>query len=73
MYKKIALGLLCLLAFASKLMPTVLPEQTLLILQNLTKEHSDNAYLQLVSQTIAASSAQPMTPVILEMALVLLP
>ena len=26
---------------------------------NLTKAHSDNAYLQLVSQTIAASSAQP--------------
>jgi hypothetical protein len=60
MYKKIALGLLCLLAFASKTHADCFARTNPVnFTANLTKEHSDNAYLQLVSQTIAASSAQP--------------
>ena len=60
MYKKIALGLLCLLAFASKTYADCFARTNPVnFTANLTKEHSDNAYLQLVSQTIAASSAQP--------------
>ena len=60
MYKKIALGLLCLLAFASKTHADCFARTNPVnFTANLTKEHSDNAYLQLVSQTIAESSAQP--------------
>ena len=60
MYKKIALGLLCLLAFASKTHADCFARTNPVnFTANLTKEHSDNAYLQLVSQIIAASSAQP--------------
>ena len=60
MYKKIALGLLCLLAFASKTYADCFARTNPVnFTANLTKAHSDNAYLQLVSQTIAASSAQP--------------
>lgn len=60
MYKKIALGLLCLLAFASK-SHAVCTTRTnpVNFAANLTNAHSDNAYLQLVSQTIVASSPQP--------------
>jgi type 1 fimbria pilin len=60
MYKKIALGLLCLLAFASKTHADCFARTNPVnFTANLTKAHSDNAYLQLVSQTIAASAAQP--------------
>ena len=60
MYKRIALSLLCLLAFASKTHADCFARTNPVnFTANLTKEHSDNAYLQLVSQTIAASSAQP--------------
>ena len=60
MYKKIALGLLCLLAFASKTYADCFARTNPVnFTANLTKEHSDNAYLQLVSQTIAASAPQP--------------
>ncbi|MHC5172101.1 thin pilus adhesin subunit AcuG [Acinetobacter johnsonii] len=60
MYKKIALVIMCLLAFASK-SHAVCTTRTnpVNFAANLTKAHSDNAYLQLVSQTIAASSPQP--------------
>lgn len=60
MYKKIALGLLCLLAFASKTHADCFARTNPVnFTANLTKEHSDNAYLQLVSQTIAVSAPQP--------------
>lgn len=60
MYKKIALVLMCLLAFASK-SHAVCTTRTnpVNLAANLTKAQSDNAYLQLVSQTITASSPQP--------------
>ena len=60
MYKRIALSLLCLLAFASKTYADCFAKTNPVdFTANLTTAHSDNAYLQLVSQIIAASSAQP--------------
>ena len=60
MYKRIALSLLCLLAFSSKTHADCFARTNPVDFPaNLTTAHSDNAYLQLVSQTIAASSAQP--------------
>lgn len=60
MYKRITLGLLCLLAFASKTHANCYARTNPVnFAANLTKAHSDNAYLQLVSQTIAASAPQP--------------
>ncbi|MDH2640518.1 thin pilus adhesin subunit AcuG [Acinetobacter baumannii] len=60
MYKKIVLALICLLFFVSK-SHAVCTTRTnpVNFAANLTKAHSDNAFLQLVSQTIAASSSQP--------------
>ena len=60
MYKRITLGLLCLLAFASKTHANCYARTNPVnFAANLTKAHSDNAYLQLVSQTIAVSAPQP--------------
>ena len=60
MYKRITLGLLCLLAFASKTYADCFARTNPVnFAANLTKAHSDNAYLQLVSQTIAVSAPQP--------------
>lgn len=60
MYKRIALVIMCLLAFASKTHAVCTARiNPVNFAANLTKAHSDNAYLQLVSQTIAASSPQP--------------
>lgn len=60
MHKKIVLFLLILLAFASNSHAVCTTRTTPVnFVANLTKAHSDNAYLQLVSQTIAASSPQP--------------
>lgn len=60
MYKKIALVLICLLAFFTKSHALCLTKTNPVnFAANLTKAHSDNAYLQLVAQTIAASSPQP--------------
>lgn len=60
MYKKIALVLMCLLALVSQ-SHAVCTTRTnpVNFAANLTNAHSDNAYLQLVSQSIAASSPQP--------------
>ncbi|MAK32231.1 thin pilus adhesin subunit AcuG [Acinetobacter sp.] len=60
MYKKIALVLMCLLALVSQ-SHAVCTTRTnpVNFTANLTNAHSDNAYLQLVAQTIAASSPQP--------------
>ena len=60
MYMRITLGLLCLLAFASKTHANCYARTNPVnFAANLTKAHSDNAYLQLVSQTIAVSAPQP--------------
>ena len=60
MYKRIALSLLCLLAFSSKTHADCFAKTNPVdFTANLTTAHSDNAYLQLVSQTIAVSAPQP--------------
>lgn len=60
MYKNIALVLMCLLAFSSKnYAACTVQTNPVNFTANLTNAHSDNAYLQLVAQTIAASSALP--------------
>ncbi|MEG1855912.1 MAG: fimbrial protein [Acinetobacter sp.] len=62
MYKKIALVLLCLLAFASKSHAYCTASSSAnqpQFIANLVNAQSDNAYRQLVSQTIAFPSSQP--------------